>query len=100
LYFGRNRPEGGTVAEVDWKNFLNQVLTPRFPAGLTVVNATGQWKGESGVVEQEQSHVVTVYHAGDAASRRAISEVALEYKRRFGQEAVLRERTSTCAAFE
>ena len=100
LYFGRNRPGGGTVAQADWETFLNQVLTPRFPAGLTVMDATGQWKGQSGVVEQEQSHVVTVYHAGDAASRRAISEVALEYKRRFGQEAVLRERTSTCAAFE
>jgi hypothetical protein len=100
LYFGRNRPGGGTVADADWKNFLNQVLTPRFPAGLTVMDATGQWRGESGVVEQEQAHVVTVYHGGEAASRRAIRDVALEYKRRFGQEAVLRERTSTCAAFE
>jgi hypothetical protein len=100
LYFGRNRPGGGTVADADWDNFLKQVLTPRFPAGFTVMDATGQWRGESGVVEQEQSHVVTIYHAGDAVSRRAISEVALEYKRRFGQEAVLRERTSTCGAFE
>ena len=88
------------MGDVDWAAFLNQVLTPRFPAGLTVVDATGQWKGRSGVVEQEESHIVTVYHAGDAASRRAVTEVALEYKRRFGQEAVLRERTSTCAAFE
>jgi hypothetical protein len=100
LYFGRNRPGGGTVADAEWNNFLKQVLTPQFPAGFTVTDAIGQWRGESGVVEQEQSHVVTIYHAGDAASRRAISEVALEYKRRFGQEAVLRERTSTCGAFE
>jgi hypothetical protein len=92
LYFGRNRPGGGTVDDAEWRTFLNQVLTRRFPAGLTVVNATGQWKGESGVVEQEQSNVVTIYHAGDAASNQAVREVALEYKRRFGQEAVLRER--------
>jgi hypothetical protein len=100
LYFGRNRPGGGTVDDAEWRTFLNQVLTPRFPAGLTVVNATGQWKGQSGVVEQEQSNVVTVYHAEDAESNRAVREVALEYKRRFGQEAVLRERIPTCAAFE
>lgn len=100
LYFGRNRPGGGTVSDAEWQGFLDQVLTPRFPAGLTVMAATGQWKGQSGVVEQERSNVVTVFHAGDAASRRAIQEVTLEYKRRFRQEAVLREWTSTCAAFE
>ena len=100
LYFGRNRPGGGTVDDAEWRTFVDLVLTPRFPAGLTVVDATGQWKGQTGVVEQERSNVVTIYHAGDAASTRAVREVALEYKRRFGQEAVLRERTPTCAAFE
>jgi hypothetical protein len=100
LYFGRNRPAGGTVADAEWQAFLDQVVTPRFPAGLTVVDATGQWEGASGVVEQEQSLIVTVYHEGDAASRRAVRDVALEYKRRFGQEAVLRERAPACAVFE
>jgi hypothetical protein len=100
LYFGRNRPGGGTVTDDEWQNFLDQVLTPRFPAGLTVVAATGQWKGRSGLVEEEQSHIVTVFHPPTEAARRAISDVAQEYKRRFQQEAVLRERTSTCAAFE
>jgi hypothetical protein len=100
LYFGRNQPGGGTVSDGEWQTFLDQVLTPRFPSGLTVMAATGQWRGRSGVVEQERSSVVTVFHAGDPASLRAIEEVALEYKRRFRQEAVLRERASTCAAFE
>lgn len=100
LYFGRNRPGGGTVSDAEWQSFLDHVLTPRFPAGLTVMVASGQWKGQTGVVEQERSNVVTVFHPGDAASLRAIQEVTLEYKRRFGQEAVLRERASTCAAFD
>ena len=100
LYFGRNRSTGGTVSDAEWHGFLDQVLTPRFPAGLTVVHATGQWKGRSGVVEQEPSEIVTLFHAGDAAARTAVAEVTAEYKRRFGQEAVLRERDSTCAAFD
>jgi hypothetical protein len=100
LYFGRNRPGGGAVSDEEWSVFVNEVLTPRFPAGLTVVSATGQWQGKSGVVEQERSEVVTVFHSGTAATRRAIEEVAAEYKRRFQQEAVLRERTPTCARFE
>jgi hypothetical protein len=79
---------------------LNEVLTPRFPAGLTVVSATGQWKGQGGVVEQEQSHIVTVFHAGNDRATQAIREVTQEYKRRFQQDAVLRERAPTCAGFE
>jgi Protein of unknown function (DUF3574) len=100
LYFGRNRPAGDTVTDVEWQSFLDQVLTPRFPAGLTVVAATGQWKGKSGLVEQERSEVVTVFHAGDEAALRAVIEAVVEYKRRFRQEAVLRERMPTCARFE
>jgi hypothetical protein len=100
LYFGRNRPGGGAVTDEEWQTFLDQVLTPRFPAGLTVVAATGQWKGKSGLVEQERSEVVTVFHSADEAASRAVMEVVVEYKRRFRQEAVLRERMPTCARFE
>lgn len=100
VYFGRNRPGGGSVSDAEWQGFLNEVVTPRFPAGLTVVQASGQWRGQSGVVEQERSEIVTLLHAGDAAARRSIAELAAEYKRRFQQEAVLRERTPTCARFE
>ena len=100
FYFGRNRPGGGAVTDGEWQSFLDQVLTPRFPAGLTVVAATGQWRGKSGLVEQERSEVVTVFHSGDEAARRAVMEIVVEYKRRFRQEAVLRERMPTCARFE
>jgi len=99
LYFGRNRPDGGTVSDAQWRNFLDDVVTPRFPEGLTVVHATGQWRGASGAVEQEASEVVTLLHPGDAAARGKVGEIAAEYKRRFRQEAVLRERTAACARF-
>lgn len=100
VYFGRDRPDGGVVSDADWRQFLDEVFTPRFPAGLTIIQATGQWRGESGVVEQEPSEVVTLLHAGDATALHDLDEVVTEYKRRFRQEAVLRERTPTCARFE
>jgi len=99
LYLGRNLPDGGEVSDSSWQAFLDEVVTPRFPGGLTVVEATGQWKGQSGQVERERAEVVTVLHAGDAPARRAIAEVAAEYKHRFQQEAVLRERTTACTHF-
>jgi hypothetical protein len=100
LYFGRNRPGGGTVSDAEWRAFLAEVVTPRFPLGLTVQEATGQWKGANGSVEQEQSEIVTLFHPDDEAGKRSVHDIALEYKRRFQQEAVLRERTPTCARFE
>jgi Protein of unknown function (DUF3574) len=99
IYFGLYRPNGGIVADAEWQAFLDSVITPRFPAGLTVVSATGQWRGKSGVVERERAEVLTVLHGGDEPSRRAVAEIAGEYRRRFSQEAVLRERVPTCARF-
>jgi hypothetical protein len=96
VYFGRNRPDGGIVSDAEWQGFLDEVVTPRFPAGLTVLSATGQWRGQSGAVERERAEVLTVLHAGEPAARGAVAEVAAEYKRRFAQEAVLRERTLAC----
>src|SRR5438093_13284508 len=66
LYFGRNRPDGGSVSDVEWQAFLDEVVTPRFPAGLTVVEAMGPWKGQSGQVERQGAAVLTRPHAGAA----------------------------------
>jgi hypothetical protein len=99
LYFGRNRPGGGPVREAEWRQFLNEIITPRFPDGLTVVKATGQWQNTNGRIEREASEVVTVLHAGDPTARGRISEIIAEYRQRFNQEAVLRERAATCARF-
>ncbi len=99
LYFGRNRPNGGTVREVEWRRFLNEIITPRFPDGLTIAKATGQWRNASGHIEREASEVVTVLHSGDPTARGKISEIIAEYRQRFDQEAVLRERAATCARF-
>jgi hypothetical protein len=99
LYFGRNRPAGGEVADTEWNVFLAEVVTPRFPDGLTIVEAQGQWRGRSGDVERERTELVTLLHPADSTSQRAVEEIATEYKRRFGQEAVLRERLDACTRF-
>jgi hypothetical protein len=99
LYFGRNRPDGGKVSDAEWRTFLDTVITPRFPDGLTVTKATGQWRGASGRIERERSEVVTVLHPGDTSARAKSAEIVAEYVQRFRQEAVLRERTVSCARF-
>ncbi|HYH82867.1 MAG TPA: DUF3574 domain-containing protein [Longimicrobium sp.] len=90
LYFGRSIPGGGTVSDSAWAAFLGEVVTPRFPAGLTVFRADGQWRNDAGGIDREQSFVLEVVHAAGPAADAELREIADEYKRRFRQEAVLR----------
>lgn len=92
LYFGRNKPTGGTVSDADWQTFVDDVVTPRFPDGLTILDADGQWKGKDGAIAREQSKVIVLLYPRKLrkAMNIKIEEIRGEYRRRFAQEAVMR----------
>jgi hypothetical protein len=100
IYFGTGRPGGGVVTSDDWARFLSTVVTPRFPQGLTVWPASGQWQGADGTVTREGSYVLNLVHRGDSGSEASIRAIAGDYASRFGQEAVLRVRSAACASFQ
>ncbi len=87
LYFGTARP-GGVVSDAEWKGFVEEVITPRFP-GFTEWSATGHWQGK-----REASHVVEMTHPQGGENDRKIAEIIDAYKTRFQQQAVfwVRER--------
>lgn len=95
LYFGTAMPEG-SVSAGEWNRFLADTVTPRFPDGLTVWPAQGQWRGANGQPVQEASWVLSLVHPESAEADRAIAEVVAEYKARFRQEAVLRVKSYAC----
>ncbi|MEQ1765713.1 MAG: DUF3574 domain-containing protein [Pyrinomonadaceae bacterium] len=92
LYFGRNIPTGGTVSESDWQTFVDEIVTPRFPDGLTVLDADGQWRGKDGSIAREESKVIVLLYPRKIrkATNVKIEEIRAEYKKRFSQEAVMR----------
>jgi Protein of unknown function (DUF3574) len=98
LYFGTHKP-GGEVTPAEWNAFLAEVVTSRFPDGLTVWSAAGQWRGESQAIEREPSYVVQIAHADSPERDTAIRAIVAEYERRFQQEAVMRVRSATCVSF-
>lgn len=98
LYFGTARP-GGVVSEREWREFIDRVVTPRFPQGLTSWSAAGQWRGASGSIEREDARVLQLVHADDEAAEQAAQEIARAYKDEFQQEAVLRVRSRACVSF-
>ncbi len=98
LYFGTARP-GGVVTPEEWSKFVDRLVTPRFPQGLTSWEAAGQWQTGTGMVEREASHVLSVVHPDTEESERAIREIASKYKAEFQQEAVLRVRSRACMSY-
>lgn len=99
LYFGRNIPGGGVVSDSDWEQFLSDVVTPRFPAGLSVWRAQGQWRDASSVIQREDSMILDLLHPDDDKSEQSVQEIMTIYKTRFKQEAVLRVRDSVRVQF-
>ena len=92
LYFGRNISTGGTVSESDWQKFVDDVVTPRFADGLSILDADGQWRSKDGSIAREESKVIVLLYPRKQrkAANVKIEGIRAEYKRRFKQESVMR----------
>lgn len=99
LYFGMSRAAGPDITEEEFQHFLDAVVTPRFPAGLTVLTGDGQFRGASGLVIQERSKVLILFYPWSSGRNRAVERIRTRYKREFAQEAVLRVDTTSCVSF-
>ncbi|MDX2200548.1 MAG: DUF3574 domain-containing protein [Phycisphaerae bacterium] len=98
LYMGLARSGAANVSEADWAAFLAREVTPRFPDGLTVLSAQGQWL-QAGTLVREPSRILVILHAGTSESNAAIESIRAAYIRAFSQDAVLRVDDSVLADF-
>ena len=91
LFFGTAKPDG-VVTEGEFRAFIDHEVTPRFPDGLTVLDAEGQFRGANGVIVKEHSFVLILLYPVDDFKRssRKINAIRELYKQQFDQESVLR----------
>jgi hypothetical protein len=99
LVFGMSRPDGRRVSEAEWLDFLDGEVTPRFPSGLTVLSAVGQWRHGDGRTAREPSRVLLVLHEQDDHVDPAVEAIRGAYRRRFEQESVMRIESASCVSF-
>ena len=100
LMFGRSIAGRFRVGEAAWSRFLAREITPRFPDGLTVLDAAGQWRDPvGGRVVREPGKIVIIVAAEEAPVRERIAAIVAAYKQRFGQRSVAVVSRSVCAAF-
>jgi hypothetical protein len=93
LYFGlgpAEHPEQG-VSETEWRAFLDHEVTPRFPAGLSVVDVYGQWQGKDQKrVEGLRSKMLIILYADSAENSAKIDAIRAAWKKKTGDHSVLR----------
>ena len=98
LFFGLAHEDGRTVTEEQWQEFLADTITPRFRAGLTVLDARGQWLTPKGVIEREPVKLLVGAVSGDTtASMKLVDEISAAYQERFKQDPVFRVSNPACA---
>lgn len=100
LLFGRKIGDHVGVSETDFRRFVDQEVTPRFPDGLTILDATGQYRdNERGKLIREPSKLVLIAMPDEAGNRDKLAAIAEAYKRRFSQQSVGLILKPACASF-
>lgn len=96
LYFGRGTPTG-EVSDAEWAQFVTSEITPRFPAGLSVIDVAGQYRDPSGHIGREMSKQVVILVFDAPAHAAKVKEIVDTYKQRYAQHSVLHTERPVCA---
>jgi hypothetical protein len=100
LMFGRNIGGKVGVTEEQWTEFVAGEMTPRFPDGLSVDDALGQWRDrDTSAIVEEPSKDVTLIVPQDAAVQGKIDAIVTASKERFKQQSVGVVMRPACASF-
>ena len=93
LYFGlgpADDPSKG-VSEAEWRGFLDKEVTPRFPAGLSVMDLYGQWQGKGEAQpERIRSKVLLIDYAATKENAAKIEAIRAAWKKRTGDQSVMK----------
>lgn len=102
LMFGLTRPDGSMIDGDDWQEFVDSQITPRFPAGFTVIDGQGQWYDAAGhrVIRERSRIVWIVASSSDRNLQPYLKAIRQSYQKRFSQQAVGLAIQTGCSSFE
>ncbi len=89
LYFELETSNGEQISEKHFQSFVDRVITPRFPDGLTIFDTIGQFQESTGTVVEELSKVVSLIIEDTENNEVAIDEITYKYIEQFQQQSVL-----------
>lgn len=86
----------GAIGEAEWAAYLAEEVTPRFPDGLTAIDAAGQWRAPSGTIIRERSKLLVLIVSDAPAHAPKVQAVIDAFLKRFNQQAVLHTEHAVC----
>ena len=89
LLFGRVGDGAPSVSEQEFRRFISREVSPRFPDGLTVVNASGRWAPPAGSVIGERPKLVMIVLHGGADDQAKLDAIRAAYLAQYHQHSVL-----------
>jgi hypothetical protein len=100
LLFGRKIGDRLGVSATQWGRFVDREISPRFPDGLTVFDARGQWRDtERKTLVHEPSKVVEIVLPGKPDDGDRLEAIAQAYKSAFRQQSVGIVIRGACVSF-
>ena len=96
LYFGlgtvgaAGKAHHNGVSGAMWRRFLDDEVTPRFPAGLSVSDVYGQWQGMGeGRPQRLRSKVLILLYPATEENAQRVDAIRAAWKQRTGDKSVL-----------
>src|SRR5437870_632609 len=83
LFFGRDIQRRALVSDEQWRAFLDEEVTLRFPDGFSVADVSGQYRDQSGTIVREPSKQLLIFMRDIQADEPKLSAIRDAYKRRF-----------------
>jgi hypothetical protein len=102
LYFGLGPADAVEKGESEaaWREFLDKEVTPRFPAGLSVVDVYGQWQGSNETKpERIRSKELIIDYPATAENAAKIEAIRAAWKRRTGDHSVMKVTQRVAVSF-
>jgi hypothetical protein len=87
----------GEIGAAQCQTFLDEEVTPRFPDGLSVLDAYGQYRNRQGTIGRERSKVLVIVVFDAPAHIIRVQAIVDAFIRRHRQESVLRVERPVCA---
>lgn len=104
LFFGLSKPDQTQVTELEFQQFINREVTPRFPDGLTLLSGSGQFKNSSNKIVKEPTNLLILIYPqdrlapGKVEQSQKVEQIRKAYKLAFLQESVLRSDELSCVS--
>ena len=98
MVFGRVSSGAPSVSEAEFNRFITREVSPRFPDGLTVVDARGHWTPPAGSTIHDPSKLVMVVLRGAPDDGAKLSAIRAAYQTRYHQQSLLLPTSVGCVS--